>query len=372
LAGIYIHIPFCKQACTYCNFHFSTSLLYKSDLINSIVKEIDINELSDKEEIIESIYFGGGTPSLCSAYELQLILKKIYSKYKIAPKAEITLECNPDDMSVEYLKSINDIGVNRLSVGIQSFHEEDLVFMNRAHNAKEAEQSVDNALSAGFINLSIDLIYGAPTTTNKMWKSNVDKMLTKNIPHISAYCLTIEPKTVLHKRYKQGLFQMEDARSNEQYTYLMDSLEARGYDHYEISNFAQPKSHAKHNTNYWNNVNYLGLGPSAHGYDGAKRRWNVANNNQYIKLINDGKKYWEEEVLTLENQYNEYVMTKLRTMWGIDATVLEMRFPEYAQHFYKNINIFIVQNQIKQTNENFTLTRAGKFYADYIASELFL
>ena len=372
MAGIYIHIPFCKQACTYCNFHFSTSLLYKSDLINAIVKEININELSDTQEIVETIYFGGGTPSLCTRDELRLILNTINKKYQVLPTAEITLECNPDDMTKDYLKSLRDIGINRLSIGIQSFHEEDLYFMNRAHSAHEGEQSVDNALSVGFENLSIDLIYGSPTTTNKMWISNVDRVLSKEIAHISAYCLTIEPKTVLHKRYKQGLFKMEDQLANDQYTYLMDSLAAGGYDHYEISNFALPNQHAKHNTNYWNNVNYLGIGPSAHGYDGAKRRWNVKNNNQYVKLINDGKKYWDEEVLTLEDQYNEYIMTKLRTMWGVNVKELEGRFLPYSQHFYKNVSIFVDQERVIKTADTITLTRSGKFYADYIASELFV
>ncbi|HOY11480.1 MAG TPA: radical SAM family heme chaperone HemW, partial [Saprospiraceae bacterium] len=295
MAGIYIHIPFCKQACTYCNFHFSTSLSRKADLLNAIVMEMDQRVRSD--ETIDSVYFGGGTPSLCSSKEIENLLSCLKRKVSFSKEIEITLECNPDDLSGQYLSDILEVGINRLSIGVQSFYDSDLKFMNRAHNSLEAKTCIQNALSAGFDNITIDLIYGSPTTTNDMWLENIQRALGSGIHHLSSYALTVEDKTKLNYDVKLGKVHVNEETAATQFDILLAQLNLYGFEQYEISNFCKEEKYAKHNTSYWQGNSYIGLGPAAHSYDGKKRRWNIANNALYMKGIREASIYWEEEVL---------------------------------------------------------------------------
>src|ERR1022692_1871049 len=284
MAGIYLHIPFCRQACNYCNFHFSTSLLYKNDFVPALLRETVIQKEYLGKEALETVYFGGGTPSLLHVDDLKKIMETLHSTFKIDYQAEITLEANPDDISTEKLKEWKALGINRLSIGIQSFFEEDLVWMNRAHNAQQAINSIKYAQGEGFSNITIDLIYGTPTLSNKHWKKNLEQAVGLDIPHLSCYALTVEPKTPLHKLIGQK--KVADINADEQadqFLMLMDFLNAAGYEHYEISNFAKPGKKSRHNSSYWQGKKYLGLGPSAHSYNGIERRWNIANNNLYIQ-----------------------------------------------------------------------------------------
>lgn len=376
MPGIYLHIPFCKQACHYCNFHFSTSLRQKGAMVKAIVQELEWQKdyLADAE--ISSIYFGGGTPSLLSDQELELIFSKIYQLHKVRPNAEITLEANPDDLSLDKLKALRNSPVNRLSIGIQSFAEEDLRFMNRAHNAEEAITCIENALAQGFPNLTLDLIYGAPTTSHAQWAKNLDTIFQYPIPHLSAYCLTVEPKTALDHFVRQGkTAPVDEEHANAQFLYLMEATQAQGYEHYEISNFAKPGHYARHNSSYWLGDPYLGIGPAAHSFNGLSRQWNVANNAKYLKIFEDdqlktleGTGLFERETLDPATRYNEYVMTGLRTVWGCDLQKIE---PTFQSFFLENIQPFIAQGQVLVQEQKYRLSPSGKFIADHIASELF-
>lgn len=323
---------------------------------------------------IETIYFGGGTPSILNEEELAKIFTTIEKHFTISPDAEITLEANPDDLSEARLKTLKDSPLNRLSIGVQSFFQEDLVYMNRAHDAQEAERSIQLAHDFGFENMSIDLIYGAPTTTDEQWAANVDKLIQWKIPHLSCYALTVEPGTALDHFIKKGTsLPVDEAKAARQFTYLMDTLEAAGYEHYEISNFCLPGHHARHNTNYWRGVPYLGIGPSAHSFDGPSRQWNVANNAKYIKAIDNQNTIFEKEILSSTDQHNEYIMTALRTKWGVDLSFLEKRWDKtVAQEFATGMAAVVARGEAKQDGTVYRLTKRGRLLADGIAAGLFI
>lgn len=373
MAGLYLHIPFCKQACHYCNFHFSTSFKQKGAMITAILQELELQKDYLQGQPLSSIYFGGGTPSLLSLEDLTLIFKKIKELFQIEKQAEITLEANPDDLTLEKLKQLKSTPINRLSIGIQSFFEKDLQFMNRAHNAREAKECIENAQKIGFTNLTIDLIYGSPTTSNTQWEQNIATALNFDIPHISCYCLTVEPNTALAHFVKKGKAKPVDEEiAAQQFEILMTSLKSAGYEHYEISNFAKPNWHAQHNSNYWLGAHYLGIGPSAHSFNGNSRQWNMANNAKYIKALSAGKTAFEIEILTKEQQYNEYILTALRTKWGCDLNKIKNWGDKLTQHFQKESHPYLTKNLIQQKNNIFTLTNAGKLLADRIAMDLFI
>ncbi len=375
MSGIYIHIPFCKQACNYCDFHFSTSLKLKSNLIESILVEIDLRHPYLENKNIETIYFGGGTPSLLSEKELFLILEKIYKNYNVSSNAEISLEANPDDLSVEKLKELKRLEINRLSIGLQSFNNEELIWMNRAHTANESEASVKRAQDKGFENISIDLIYGSKFSNLTNWKKTLDKAIALDVKHISSYNLTIEDKTKLGHDFKvKKEIAIDDEKSSELFLEMIDRLEKNNFIQYEISNFGKENYFSNHNSNYWKGIEYIGFGPSAHSFDGVSRQWNVSNNSLYIKNITDKKEtYFEKEILLESDQFNEYILTSLRTIWGIDVLVLNTKFnSEILNSFNEKIKTYISSDMIIFNNNKYVLTSNGKLFADKIASELFV
>jgi len=373
MAGIYLHIPFCKQACNYCNFHFSTSLRYKNDFVSALLKEMVIQKEYLNNEAIETVYFGGGTPSLLDASDLKTIMETLHSTFKMNNEAEITLEANPDDITTGKLKEWKAAGINRLSIGIQSFFEEDLIWMNRAHNAKQAIYSIKAAQSEGFTNITTDLIYGNPTLTNERWQKNLELASGLNISHLSCYALTVEPKTPLQKLIRQK--KATDINSDEQATQflmLMDFLNEKGYEHYEISNFAKPGKRSRHNSSYWQGKKYLGLGPSAHSYNGIERQWNVASNNRYIKSLKENDLVPEKERLTPTQKLNEYIMVSLRTIEGCDTSYIETEFGKKAKKdILENSRAFIEQSNLQLNNSALILTREGKLLTDRISAALF-
>ncbi|MGV0980152.1 radical SAM family heme chaperone HemW [Empedobacter falsenii] len=372
MAGIYIHIPFCKQKCSYCDFHFSTNLQHKSNLIQAINKELEIR----KDEIsapLETIYFGGGTPSILSEIELESIFETIYKNYSTKNLKEITLEANPDDLNKEKLNFLKSTPINRFSIGVQSFFEEDLKLMNRAHNAQEAETSIKLAQDFGFENITIDLIYGSTTTTNEMWKQNLQKAIELNVPHISSYALTVEEKTILDHQIKKGITKpVDEDRQNEQFQLLVDTLTSNDFIQYEISNFGKEDYFSLHNSNYWKGIQYLGIGPSAHSYNGKTRAWNIANNSKYIQTINENKLPQEIEVLNEVEQFNEMIMIGLRTIYGIDLNRINSEFSQpLVNSFYQELNQLINENLVEKKENKIILKPEAKFFADGIASRLF-
>ena len=375
MAGIYLHIPFCKQACNYCNFHFSTSLRLKDDFLDALKAEINIQKHYLEGQTIETIYFGGGTPSLLSADEIMQLWDVLEQSFPQQDLKEITLEANPDNLTAAYLKALKATPVNRLSIGIQSFHDKDLQYMNRAHNAREADYAVKAAQDFGFENISIDLIYGTPTMSNKEWLQNIQTAIALNVPHISSYALTVEPKTALANAIEKGKTKEPDNHQTAyQFEQLMQNLTDAGFDHYEISNFAKPDMYAIHNTNYWKGKHYLGLGPSAHSYNNVSRQWNVANNPEYIKSILVANKVpYETEHLSFENRFNEYIMISLRTMWGADLSYIKNQFGEdLLNSLLKSADEFIDEEKMVLKDGFLILTSKGKLLADRIASELFI
>ncbi|WMX15998.1 radical SAM family heme chaperone HemW [Aureispira sp. CCB-E] len=373
MAGIYIHIPFCKQACHYCNFHFSTSLKQKDILLEAIHKELKVRKEELAGQTVETVYWGGGTPSLLSAAEISEMWDVITKNYTLKDDLELTLEANPDDLTPAYLNALIKTPINRFSIGIQSFFDEDLAFMNRAHNASHAYTCIQAAQDAGFDNLTIDLIYGTPTTSHERWKANLNKAFELSIPHISCYALTVEPKTALAHFVKTGkAANIDDDHTAEQFEILLSEMERNGYEQYEISNFCLPNKYAKHNSNYWTGKHYLGIGPAAHSFNGRTRRWNIANNAQYINALKNDTTYWETEVLTAENQFNEYIMTALRTKWGVSARHLEGWGGNTRTWFEKEAMIFVRQGLMTKRGEVYTLTAKGKIVSDSIIADLFL
>ena len=374
MAGIYIHIPFCKQACTYCNFHFSVSLKNKNALIKSLIKEIDLSTGFIEDGNIETIYIGGGTPSLLDEDDLRFIFNNLRKKFKIKEEVEITLEANPDDITPSMLNIWKDIGINRLSVGLQSFNEAELKWMNRAHNSAQSLQCLADIQTAGFSNFSVDLIYGSPLQTNDDLKRNFNLVAERDIPHISCYALTVEPGTLLNKKINERKTPAVDAEKQaEQFYLLLDMMAKNNYEQYEISNFSKPGSRSKHNSSYWQGKPYFGFGPAAHSFNGFdKRRWNVSNNNLYIQSLEKNIIPYEEEILTERQMLNEYVMTALRTVEGINTVYIEQNFgKENALRILKEAQKYIISKKIILANEKLLLSAEGKFFADGIASDLF-
>ena len=374
MAGIYIHIPFCKQACHYCDFHFSTSLIYKDEMLTAIHKEILLQKNYLENQKIETIYFGGGTPSLLSADEISLLIAKIQTTFEVINHPEITLEANPDDLGIEKLKDLRNTEVNRLSIGVQSFFDEDLKWMNRAHKVNEAESAIKRAQDFGLENITIDLIYGYPLLNDDKWKQNIKRAIDFQIPHISSYSMTVEPQTALASFIDKGKQKpMDELQSARQFQILIEELTANGFEHYEISNFAKLNQYSKHNTNYWRGVNYLGIGPSAHSFNGETRQWNVANNAKYLAELLKGKIPFELEKLSLENKYNEYIMTSLRTQWGVDLLKIEQDFSErQKKNLLAAAEEYLDKDWLALIDDKLVLTIKGKLYADLITSELFI
>jgi len=371
MSGIYIHIPFCKQACHYCNFHFSTSLNKKDEVIDAICKEIITRKEYLTEKKLESIYFGGGTPSLLKEADFVKIFDTISKYFEFDVGTEITLEANPDDLTPTMLGMLKSNQVNRLSIGIQSFFDEDLQFYNRAHTGAEAHKSIQLSQEAGFENITVDLIYGSPTTTDAMWMQNIASALEFNIPHISCYCLTVEEKTPLHHFIKTGKVRdVSDKQAVRQFDLLVEELESNDYIHYEISNFAQKDNFAIHNSNYWNQKTYLGIGPSAHSFNGFSRQWNVANNVKYLEGINSGNLFFEIEELTTNQVYNEYILTSLRTLWGVNEKMIKSLGDSIQDHFNREIQKIDPTYLIHEKGA-YRLSKEGKHFADRIASDLF-
>jgi len=374
MAGIYLHIPFCKKACHYCDFHFSTSPQYKEPMLKALRHELFLRKNYLGNQAIETIYFGGGTPSLLSANELQVLLGEIVDQFDVSSNAEITIEANPDDLNPQRVKELRQTLINRFSIGIQSFFEEDLRWMNRAHSAIEAQSSIKRVQDAGFENITADLIYGYPLLSNPKWEHNIQELIQLHIPHISSYAMTVEPATALSTFIKKGEQKaMDEGQSAAQFLILMEQLKEAGFEHYEISNFAKPGSYSKHNSNYWEGVSYLGIGPSAHSFNGESRQWNISNNAKYIDQIQHGKIPSEIEVLTKENRINEYIMTSLRTSKGMDLNKIKDQFgSDYANEIKNNLEPLTEKNWILMNEELITLTTDGKLFADHIASELFI
>lgn len=372
MAGIYIHIPFCKQACHYCDFHFSTSLKKKDEMVLALAKEIRLRKSEFENEIVETIYFGGGTPSILAVTDLRMLIDEVYNNYTIAENPEITVEANPDDLTEERIIELSENKINRLSIGIQSFFEADLKLMNRAHNSAEAKKSLEMATKY-FDNISVDLIYGTPGMNNENWLQNIQTVLDLNIPHISSYALTVEPKTALQKFIQQGVVpQPDDAVAHEQFLMLVDTLEANGFVHYELSNFGKPDYFSKNNSAYWLGKKYLGIGPSAHSYDGKNRSWNIANNSLYLKALAEKKLPNETETLTETDRYNEYIMTGLRTVWGVSLDRIATEFGEnMLQYLLQNAKRYLDDEKLIVENNILRTTKKGKFFCDGIASDLF-
>lgn len=373
MPGLYIHIPFCKKACHYCDFHFATSLRAKDDLLSALKKEIALQKNYLPSPTLQSVYFGGGTPSLLTRPELNEILDTIALHFTIESGAEITLEANPDDISPASVTDFKQAGINRLSIGIQSFFEEDLAWMNRAHTAQQAETCIDTALQSGIDNITADLIYGYPLLTDEKWEKNIDQLLSSGIQHLSAYSLTIEPKTALAHKIKKGAEKPPmPEHAARHFEMLMAKIAVAGWEHYEISNYCQPGRYAIHNTNYWKNEPYLGIGPSAHSYNGHSRQWNIANNALYIKSINENALPTETEYLSPQDHHNEYIMTGLRTQWGINTAVIAERWgTERGAALQQEMEVFLQNGLIRHDAGTITLTSSGKLLADYIASQLF-
>ena len=375
MAGIYLHIPFCRQACNYCNFHFSTSLRYKNEFVDALLNEIRLQKENNylQGEAIDTIYFGGGTPSLLTIEELQRIIQYLKEHFKINPNAEITLEANPDDVKDDSLIGWKQVGINRLSIGIQSLFDEDLQWMNRAHTAAEAKQVIVKARAAGFENFTVDLIYGTPGLTDERWQQNIDWVVQQGITHLSCYALTVEPKTPLDKLIRtREKADVDASQQSRQFIQLMNNMEAAGFEHYEISNFAKPGHRSKHNSSYWHGVPYLGLGPSAHSFNGISRQWNVANNQRYIQALQEDKIPLEKEELTLSQQLNEYIMTSLRLLEGCDLNVVEEKFgADKKQTILREVERFLHLKWMIEQNHALILTREGKLFADRIAGDLF-
>lgn len=374
MAGIYIHIPFCKQTCHYCDFHFSTSLNRKEDFLLALEREIALQKDYLNGEKVNTIYFGGGTPSLLEGEEVERIMEQLHSFHSISENAEITLEANPDDLSADKIKVLGKTPVNRFSIGIQSFFDEDLQYMNRAHNADEAFNAIEKSKEYGFDNLTVDFIYGTPTMDNERWLKNLEKLVEYQIPHISAYALTVEnytPLEALIARNKRKA--VSEEQSSEQFELLLDFAREQGYEQYEISNFAKNSLYSRHNSAYWLQEKYLGLGPSAHSYNGHNRQWNIPHNIKYIKGLEKGELNFQSEELSNTTRFNEYLLTGLRTKWGVNLDRIEEDFGKpYSAHLEKETSPALKEGLIKKKNNTFILTNRGKLLADAITAELFV
>ena len=373
MSGIYIHIPFCKQACYYCNFYFSTSLKKKEELLSCLVKEISLRKLELNNDVIETIYFGGGTPSLLSTDEIQTILDAVYDNFKVVENPEITLEANPDDLSEEKIIALSKSPINRLSIGVQSFFERDLKLMNRAHNAAESKKCLALA-TRYFKNISVDLIYGIPDCSNEQWLENIHTALSFGIPHISSYALTVEPNTALENFINKGVIKnVDDDKAEEQFIILTEELAKAGFIHYELSNFGKEGFFSKNNSSYWLGKSYLGIGPAAHSFNGKQRSWNVQNNTKYIKSILANELPIQRETLSVTDSYNEYVMTGLRTIWGVSLQKIKSDFGEnYSKYLIMQAQKFIDKELLYLKDDVLKTTQKGKFLSDGLAADLFM
>ena len=373
MSGIYIHIPFCKQACHYCDFHFSTSMKKKEEMVFALAKEIQMRKDDSYEETIETIYFGGGTPSVLTSAEINFLIDTVYHNYNVVENPEITLEANPDDLSEERILELSKSKINRLSIGIQSFFEEDLKMMNRAHNSAEAKKCLEYATKY-FDNISLDLIYSIPGMSNEKWKQNIETALSFGIPHISSYALTVEPRTALNKLIQTGkIAAPNDEVAQEHFAILVETLESKGFIHYELSNFAKENYFSKNNSAYWLGKKYIGIGPSAHSYNGVSRSWNVANNPIFLKSIQEDRLPNENEILSVTDRYNEYIMTGLRTIWGVSLDRVQNEFGfDYLNYLQKQANKFLDDDLLFIENGILKPTKKGKFLTDGIASDLFI
>ncbi len=376
MAGVYFHIPFCKQACHYCDFHFSTSLKNRGEVLDALCREVALQSgyLAGQDARVETIYFGGGTPSLLAATDIDRLVGAVGDHFAIGHDAEITIEANPDDLDEAYVAALRTTPINRFSIGIQSFFEEDLRWMNRAHSAAEAHEAIKRVQDAGYGMITADLIYGYPLLSDTKWQSNISRLVEMEIPHISAYGMTVEPRTALAAFIRKGKqLAMDEEQAAVQFNQLMDALATAGFIHYEISNFAQPGNYARHNSNYWKGVPYIGIGPSAHSFDGHARQWNVRNNARYIKAIQADVVPYEKEELSTPDMLNEYIMTALRTIWGLNLDEVERRFGRrYRRTLDTTLPRFVSSGDIAREGPVAILTRKGKLFADHIAAELFV
>ncbi|MBL4677347.1 MAG: radical SAM family heme chaperone HemW [Mucilaginibacter sp.] len=372
MAGIYLHVPFCKQACHYCDFHFSTSLKYKDQMLDAMLRELELQKDYLQGETIETIYFGGGTPSVLSADEVNSLINRITQLHTVSSNAEITLEANPDDLSREKINALRQTPVNRFSIGIQSFFDEDLAWMNRVHRAQEAEASVKRAQDAGFENITVDLIYGYPLLTDSKWKHNLETVFSLEIPHISAYSMTVEPQTALASFIsKKKQPPMNEQQSAGQFAYMLEAMQTNGFEQYEISSFCKPGHYSRHNSNYWKGIKYLDIGPSAHSFNGETRQWNIANNAKYMQGLSDDTIPAETETLTEADRLNEYIMTPLRTIWGLELNRLDGIASGASSTLIKIAEKYISEGKVLKTGSVLTLSAEGKLYADAIAAEMF-
>ena len=378
MAGIYIHVPFCRQACHYCNFHFSVSRKHTDRYLECLLREIDMQrnffgEPSGGKPNLDSLYFGGGTPSILEVVALNKVFEKLSDYFSFGSQTEITLEANPDDLDREKLQALKQSPVNRLSIGIQSFHAPDLAYMNRIHDPAQAARAIDNALAAGFGNLTVDLIYGTPTMDDHVWKNNLQKFIDYQIPHLSAYALTVEPKTPLAVKIRRGQMPpVEEERTALQFELMVEVMDRAGYAHYEVSNFARSGQFSRHNLSYWTGKSYLGLGPSAHSFRPGQRWWNVSNTGQYIASVSEGVLPCETEILTSAQQFDEYVMTSLRTMWGCALDKVEKNWGRARREMLvKQSAGHIRMGWMVETAGHLVLTPKGMLFADRVASDLF-
>lgn len=383
MSGIYIHIPFCKQACHYCDFHFSTSMKKKDEMVLALAKEIRMRKKEFENDTIETIYFGGGTPSILQISDLRFLIYEVYKNFTVAENPEITLEANPDDLLKERIIELSKSPINRLSIGIQSFFEEDLTMMNRAHNSAEAIECLEEATKY-FDNISLDLIYGIPDSSqngeeakqmnNEKWKRNIETALSFGIPHISSYALTVEPKTALHKLIQTGkIAKPKDEVTEAHFQILVEMLEKNGFIHYELSNFGKENYFSKNNSAYWLGKKYIGIGPSAHSYNGISRSWNVSNNAVYLKSLDENKLPCDTEILSKTDHYNEYIMTGLRTIWGVSLDRIEKEFgTTYLEYLTNQAQKFLDDNLLSIEENVLKATKKGKFLTDGMASDLFL
>lgn len=371
MPGIYLHIPFCIKKCHYCDFYSITNQEKKTSFINALLKEIEIQQDYLSKKIIHTIYFGGGTPSILTSSEIEKILTQIKKYFLVDTDTEITFEANPDDLNIRYLEELKKTGTNRLSIGLQSFNDKILLFLNRRHNTEQGIESIKTARKAGFKNISIDLIYGIPGLSIKEWRKTIEKAIQLNIEHISAYHLTIEPQTVFGKMQKKGMLsEVDEEQSWKQFNLLIDILETNGFKQYEISNFAKNDMFSRHNSSYWKQEEYLGLGPSAHSYNLKSRQWNTSSVNRYIQLIKNNKPTYGTEKLSGNDKYNDYILTRLRTVWGIDLTYIRKYFGIiYSEYCIKQVQK-ISNELIIAKNKNIILTRKGMFQSNTIISEL--
>lgn len=371
MAGIYIHIPFCKTRCLYCDFYTGTDESQKDDFVNAVCNEILLRK-DELNEPVRTIYFGGGTPSRLHVQHFRQILDAVHQHFRVNDDAEITLEANPDDLSSEYIRKLRDLSFNRISIGIQSFDDKELRFLSRRHSARQAIEAVKNCQQAGFANISIDLMYGLPRQTLEIWKRNLQQAINLDIQHISAYHLIYEENTGMHRLLSAGkIIPVHEEVSTDMFALLIDTLTEHGFEHYEISNFAKKGAYSRHNTSYWKNEPYLGLGAAAHSFDGHSRSWNISDLSAYIQSINQGDVCFENEILSTRETYNEFIMTGLRTMWGIDIEQLQLRFGKKMEIYcLQNAQKYLDNGQLKIENRHLKLTRKGIFISDGIMSDL--